>query len=127
MDDDKFYVPNRLEIKPGAFYFVAKCPITKKILAIERDPDRGSTPIRTQIPLYRAITAKGGTDSRRPILSLVRPARGTIGESQGPGRGIRNHYAACGSLPGRRRCDVVLTAPQSTHRYVWSVIVGCVG
>src|SRR6476660_2475465 len=44
MDDDKFYVPNRLEIKPGAFYFVAKCPNTKKILAIERDPDRGSNP-----------------------------------------------------------------------------------
>ena len=44
MDDDKFYVPNRLEIKPGAFYFVAKCPNTKKILAIERDPDRGSHP-----------------------------------------------------------------------------------
>ena len=32
MDDDKFYVPNRLEIKPGAFYFVAKCPNTKKKL-----------------------------------------------------------------------------------------------
>ena len=45
MDDDKFYVPNRLEIKPGAFYFVAKCPNTKKILAIERDPDRGSNPL----------------------------------------------------------------------------------
>ena len=44
MDDDKFYVPNRLEIEPGAFYFVAKCPITKKILAIQRDPDRGSNP-----------------------------------------------------------------------------------
>ena len=44
LDDDKFYVPNRLEIKPGAFYFVAKCPNTKKILAIERDPDRGSNP-----------------------------------------------------------------------------------
>ena len=44
MDDDKFYVPNRLEIKPGAFYFVAKCPNTKKILAIEGDPDRGSNP-----------------------------------------------------------------------------------
>ena len=44
MDDDKFYVLNRLEIKPGAFYFVAKCPNTKKILAIERDPDRGSNP-----------------------------------------------------------------------------------
>ena len=29
MDDDKFYVPNRLEIKPGAFYFVAKCQNTK--------------------------------------------------------------------------------------------------
>src|SRR6476660_1095601 len=44
MDDDKLYVPNRLEIKPGAYYFVAKCPNTEKILAIERDPDRGSTP-----------------------------------------------------------------------------------
>ena len=85
MDDDKFYVPNRLEIKPGAFYFVAKCPNTKKILAIERDPVAARTPIRSQTPLYRVITAKGGTDSRRPILSLVKPARGTIGESQGPG------------------------------------------
>jgi hypothetical protein len=42
MNDNKFYVPNRLEIKPGDFYFVAKCPNTKKILAIRRDPDRGN-------------------------------------------------------------------------------------
>jgi hypothetical protein len=45
MDDDKAnYVPRRLKIKPGKFYFVAKCPNTKKILAIEGDPDRGSNP-----------------------------------------------------------------------------------
>jgi hypothetical protein len=85
MDDDKFYVPNRLEIKPGDFYFVAKCPNTKEILAINAIRIAARPPIRTQRPLYRVITAKGGTDSRRPILSLVRPARGTIGESQGPG------------------------------------------
>jgi len=85
MDDDKFYVPNRLEIKPGAFYFVAKCPNTEKILAIEGDPDRGSTPYSHADTLVSCHHSKGGTDSRRPILSLVRPARGTIGESQGPG------------------------------------------
>ena len=85
MDDDKFYVPNRLEIKPGDFYFVAKCPNTKEILAIKRAIRIAArTPIRTQTPLYPVITAKGGTDSRRPILSLVRPARGTIGESRSP-------------------------------------------
>ena len=84
MDDDKAnYVPRRLEIKSGKFYFVAKCPNTKKILAIESDPDRGSNPIRTQIPLYRVITAKGDTDPRRPRLSPVRRARGTIGDRRG--------------------------------------------
>jgi hypothetical protein len=66
MDDDKAnYVPRRLEIKSGKFYFVAKCPNTKKILAIESDPDRGSNPIRTQIPLYRVITAKGAPGVRQ--------------------------------------------------------------
>ena len=30
MDDDKFYVPNRLEIKPGAFYFVANARTQKR-------------------------------------------------------------------------------------------------
>jgi hypothetical protein len=85
MDDDKFHVPNRLEIKPGAFYFVAKCPNTKKILAIERDPDRGSNPYSHADTLVSCHHCQGRHRFERPILSLVKPARGTIGESQGPG------------------------------------------
>src|SRR4029079_4065834 len=105
MDDDKFYVPNRLEIKPGAFYFVAKCPITKKILAIERDPDRGSNPYSHADTLVSCHHCQGRTRFCTSDIIPCQPARGTIGESQGPGRGIRNRCAACGSLPGRRRCD----------------------
>ena len=42
---------------------------------------------------------------------------------------IRLSVAPGGPAVGavERRTEVVLTAPQSTHRYVWSVIVGCVG
>ena len=84
MDDDKFYVPNRLEIKPGAFYS-SNARTRKRYWPLNAIRIAARTPIRSQTPLYRVITAKGGTDLRRPILSLVKPARGIIGESQGPG------------------------------------------
>ena len=81
MDDDKFYVPNRLEIKPAISSQNARTQ--KRYWPLNAIRIAAQTPIRTQTSLYRVITAKGGTDSRRPILSLVKPARGTIGESQG--------------------------------------------
>ena len=66
MDDDKFYVPNRLEIMPGAFYSSQNARTRKRCWPLNAIRIAARTPIRSQTPLYRVITAKGGTNLRRP-------------------------------------------------------------
>jgi hypothetical protein len=72
----------------------------------------------------------GATESELHRFLEIRP-RNPVRAARGLGSPLSaefGSYAALVNPPERGRTDVVLTGPQSTHRYVWSSLsewVGC--
>jgi hypothetical protein len=64
----------------------------------------------------RGLNSLGSRLLRSSIDHLARPSVSSTADAIIP--------LARGNLPDRERIDLVLTSPQSTHRYVWSSVSG---